>query len=132
MDIQTENTTTKSFRDLRVWHLAKTLAVDIYRLTEKFPKAEMFGLTSQMRRAAVSIPSNIAEGRMRGTRKDYVSFLRIANGSAAELETQLDIAGELGYVSQASKTSIESTLLIVQKMLSVMISKLQVKEADKP
>jgi four helix bundle protein len=79
-----------------VWQKAKALAVEIYRATERFPKNEIFGLTSQMRRAAVSVASNIAEGQGRGSKPDFVKFLCVARGSLLELETQLEIALELG------------------------------------
>jgi len=75
----------KSYKDLVVWQKSMNLVVDIYKITENFPREEVFGLTSQMRRCAISIPSNIAEGRGRGTRKDFAQFLRIALGSADEL-----------------------------------------------
>ena len=79
----------ESFKDLIVWQKSMSLVKEVYVITSNFPKSEIYGLTSQMRRAAVSIPSNIAEGKKRKTKNDYVQFLRIANGSAAELETQL-------------------------------------------
>jgi four helix bundle protein len=85
----------KSYRDLTVWQKAIELVIKIYALTDKFPTEERFGLTSQMRRAAVSIPSNIAEGNFRRSTKDYVQFLKIAFGSGAELETQLEIIKRL-------------------------------------
>jgi four helix bundle protein len=85
-----------TYKELVVWQKAKALAVEVYRATERFPKSESFGLTNQMRRAAVSIPSNIAEGQGRGTRPDFAKFLCVARGSLLELETQLEIAMELG------------------------------------
>ncbi len=84
----------RTFRDLVVWNLGKTLAVDVYRATAGFPPAERFGLASQLRRAAVSVPSNIAEGWARNHRKEFANFVGIALGSLAELETQLEIAKE--------------------------------------
>ncbi len=84
-----------TYRDLLVWQKSKALAVEIYRATEEFPKNEIFGLTSQMRRAAVSVASNIAEGQGRGSKPDFTRFLCMARGSLLELETQLDIAMEL-------------------------------------
>ena len=85
-----------TYRDLLVWQKAKALAVEIYRATERFPRSEAFGLTSQMRRAAVSVVSNIAEGQGRGSKPDFAKFLCMARGSLLELETQLEIAVELG------------------------------------
>ena len=85
----------QSYRDLIVWQKAVELSVAVYGLTEHYPKEEIYGLISQMRRASVSIASNIAEGRYRGTRKDFCQFLRIAFGSGAELETQIEISKRL-------------------------------------
>jgi four helix bundle protein len=87
----------KSFRDLDVWHLGLELAETVYRVTARFPKAELFGLSAQMRRAAVSIPSNIAEGRARNSSREFLHFLSISRGSLAELETQLELAIRLDY-----------------------------------
>jgi four helix bundle protein len=91
----------RSYRDLVAWQKAVELVTEIYRLTHAFPKEEMFGLMSQMRRAAVSIPSNIAEGHGRLSRKEYIYFLGNARGSLAELETQIIIARNLGFLEEA-------------------------------
>ena len=88
----------QSYRDLRVWNTAISLALEIYRITQSFPQSERFGLTAQLRRAAVSVPSNIAEGHARSTRGEYKHFLSIARGSVAEMEVQLTLAKELGYL----------------------------------
>ena len=85
----------RSYRDLVVWQKSKHLAILVYRATERAPRSELFGLVSQMRRAAVSIPSNIAEGYNRKTRPEYMRSLRIASGSQAELSTQWEIAMEM-------------------------------------
>jgi four helix bundle protein len=114
-----------SYRDLIVWQKAKELAKEIYLLTEKFPQSEVYGLTSQMRRAAISIASNIAEGRRRGSRKDFRNFLSIAFGSGAELETQLAIARELYFSVKLDYTKVDGLLMEVMKMLNVIIRKLQ-------
>ena len=90
-----------SFRDLEVWQQAMDLVVECYRLSEAFPKDERYGLTSQLRRAAVSIPSNIAEGHARQHTKEFLQFLSIARGSLAELETQLILAERLNFASSA-------------------------------
>jgi four helix bundle protein len=87
-----------SFRDLRVWQAGMDLVVAIYRLTRAFPSEEQYGLSSQMRRAAVSIPSNIAEGHARDGTGEYLHHVSVAQGSLAELQTQLEIAGRLGYI----------------------------------
>ncbi len=114
-----------SYKDLIVWQKAIELVVNIYKLTDTFPKQEIYSLTSQIRRASVSIPSNIAEGRHRGTRKDFVQFLRIAYGSGAELETQLVIAKKLCFGQELDYNKAESQLEEVMKMLNSMILKLK-------
>ena len=88
----------KNFRDLRVWQAAMDLVEQIYRLTQAFPKHEIYGLTSQVQRAAVSVPSNIAEGHTREHIKEYLHHLSIAQASLAEIETQLEIAARLNYL----------------------------------
>jgi four helix bundle protein len=94
------------FKELDVWKETKKLAVYIYNITLNFPKSEQFGLTNQIRRAAISIPSNVAEGTGRKTDKDTLHFLYISRGSLFELETQLDIAQELGFLSESEYTEI--------------------------
>ena len=94
--------TVRSYRDLVAWQRARDLVREVYLLTAKFPVGERFGLVSQMDRAAVSVPSNIAEGYGRATTQDYLHFLRIARGSAYELETQLVLAEDLGLCAQAA------------------------------
>ncbi len=89
----------RSFRDLRVWQAAMDLLVGVYRLTAVFPRLEAYGLTSQTQRAAISIPSNIAEGHTREHRKEYLQHISVAQASLAELETCLEIARRLGYSS---------------------------------
>jgi four helix bundle protein len=86
------------FRELRVWRDAMGFVEEVYRVSAGFPAAENYGLTAQVRRAAVSVPSNIAEGQTRGPGADYVRFLNIARGSLAEVETQIELAGRLGFV----------------------------------
>jgi four helix bundle protein len=89
----------QSYRDLRVWKIGMELVVDVYAATDRFPKQQQFGLTSQLQRAAVSVPSNIAEGKGRQTDRDYVAFLYRARGSLLEVETQVQIAQRLSYLS---------------------------------
>lgn len=115
----------RTHKDLIVWQKAVDLVVIIYSITENFPKTEMYGLTSQMRRAAVSIPSNIAEGRRRNTRNDFRHFSTIAFGSGAELETQIEIAKRLSFCGGLSYSGAESLLNEVMKMLNTMIINLQ-------
>lgn len=113
-----------SYKELVVWQKSIELVVAIYELTEKFPKEEIYGLTSQIRRSAVSIPSNIAEGRYRGTKNDYLHFLKIAYGSGAELETQLEISKRLSKTSLLTYNRVDSLLDEIMRMLNVMIGKL--------
>ena len=113
-----------SYKELIVWQRSMELVAAVYELTEKFPKEEVYSLTSQMRRCAVSIPSNIAEGRNRGTKRDYLQFLRIAYGSGAELETQVEIAKKLKTTRHLDYDKTDSVLLEVMKMLNAMIRKL--------
>jgi four helix bundle protein len=122
----TETKRISSYKELIVWKKSIQLVLAIYKITEKFPKEETYGLISQMRRSAVSIPSNIAEGRFRGTRKDFLHFLRMAYGSAAELETQIEIASLLEKTKNLEYTEAQAILTEVQKMLNTMINKLSV------
>jgi four helix bundle protein len=110
-----------SYKDLIVWQKSYNLSLLVYKASKNFPKEEIFGLTSQMRRCSVSIPSNIAEGNYRGSKKEQVQFLRIAFASGAELETQLLLSKDLLYLSEKEYTSIISILTEVMKMLSVLI-----------
>ena len=103
----------ETFEDLRVWQDAQVLVDAVYRLTQPFPSEEQFGLTNQLRRAAVSIPSDIAEGWGRGSRKDYIRFLRTARGSLYEVKTQLVIAGRIGL---ARGSSHEDTLALCEPL----------------
>jgi len=97
----------RSFRDLRVWRQGVDLVEEMYRISETFPKHETYGLASQMRRAAVSVPANIAEGHIRKQTKAFLNHLSIALGSLAELQRELEIALRLGYVSPAQVTAAE-------------------------
>ena len=115
----------KGYQDLKVWQLGMDLVIESYRLTRKFPAAEQFGLVNQIRRSAVSIPSNIAEGQGRHHLGDYLRFLSIANGSLKELETLMLIAARLRYVSA---TNVGSTLQIadqVGRMLNILQQRLR-------
>ena len=115
----------RSFKDLIVWQKSIALVTEVYRLTKKFPSEERFSLTSQIRRAAASIPANIAEGNGRGTRKDYAHFLHIAHGSAAELETLLTIAQNLQYCNKNECSTIEGRLGEIGRMLRSLRTKLR-------
>ena len=108
------------YRDLEVWQLGRSLAKEIYLLTRKFPEEERYGLTSQMRRAAVSIPSNTAEGWGRHYTAEFIQFLRKANGSRTELETQLILSQDLEFASpQAVEPLLEKANLIGKKLLNL-------------
>ncbi len=97
----------RKHHDLRAWQEAMTLVKDVYQITASFPKDEIYALTSQMRRAAVSIPSNIAEGAARTGDKEFLQFLSISRGSLSELETQLTIAKELGYMLESNEIMLK-------------------------
>ena len=97
-----------SYRDLIAWQKAKSVALDVYRCTRRFPRDEVYGLSSQMRRPAVSVPSNIAEGKGRYSQKEFVQFLYHARGSLLELQTQLSIARDLDYIDLAAFKSLQS------------------------
>lgn len=112
----------EGFKSLIVWQKSMDLADKVFQLTKKLPKDEQYGLTSQMRRAAVSIPSNIAEGSRRTSKKDYVQFLRIASGSAVELETQLLLTQK--WYPAAVSPSVLPLVSEIEKMLSAILRKL--------
>lgn len=110
--------TVHSYKDLIVWQKSMRLAVVIYKLTEQLPKSELFGLVSQMRRAVVSIASNIAEGSRRGSKKDYRQFILIALGSGAELETQVTLLKQLSFGEKLEYTDIDILIDEVMRMLN--------------
>lgn len=115
----------KSYKELIVWQKSIELAREIYLLTGKFPKAELYGLTSQMRRATISIPSNIAEGYCRGSRKEFSQFTNIAFASGAELETQILLAKSLNFIENKKFEKSEFLLEEVMKMLNSLLNKLR-------
>jgi len=117
--------TVNSYKDLIVWKRSFELSLLIYKLTNKFPDQEKYALTSQIRRSAISIPSNIAEGNTRSGIREYVKFLYIAFSSGAELETQLLIAKELAYLSESDYIKVDKLLTGIMKMLNVLISKIK-------
>lgn len=114
----------RDYKKYTVWQKAYEFGVNIYKLTSAFPNAEIYGLTSQLRRAAISIASNIAEGSRRSTEKDFRSFLYIAYGSTAEIEVQLSFAKELGYIEEKEFNLHVENLQEIMKMLNAFISKL--------
>jgi four helix bundle protein len=115
----------KSFEELVVWQKALDLAVVIYSLTKAFPKDELFGLTSQLRRAAVSVSSNIAEGQARGSTREFLQFLCIARGSNAEVRSQLALVRRIGLGDPQLINSAEALTIQISKMLAALITKLR-------
>src|SRR5690606_31706791 len=115
----------RDFRRLQVWQRAHQLTLAVYRVTEAFPKDELYGFTSQTRRAATSVPTNIAEGCGRESTIDFARFLQIAMGSAKELEYQLLLARDLGYLSQESYCVLAEETTQVQRMLHAYIAQLR-------
>lgn len=119
-----------SYKELIVWQKSIKLVTDIYFLTDRFPKTEIYGITSQMRRAAVSIPSNIAEGYGRKSSKEYAQFYAIAYGSGLELETQLIICKNLAFAREEAYKKIDMLLTEVLKMLHTMITSAKEKQLN--
>lgn len=115
----------KDFRNLAVWERSHKLTLLIYAATKSFPKEEMFGLTSQIRRACSSIPANIAEGCGKGTDADFSRFLQIAFGSACELEYHLMLSHELSYLPASQYAVLNDELISIKRMLASLISKLK-------
>lgn len=122
--------TLQSYRDLEVWQKSMDLVEEIYRLTQLLPRAELFGLTSQMRRAAISIPSNIAEGYGRIHRKEYLNHLSIAQGSLQEAETQLQITVRLQYLDREQVKRAWNLMQDVGKMLRRLMLSLSEKQTQ--
>lgn len=114
-----------SFKDLIAWQRAVEMTLAVYKLTAAFPTSERFGLTDQLRRAAVSVPSNIAEGYGRLTRGEYLQFLGHARGSACEVETQLVIAASLGFGSAQNRAAAEKLCTDVSRLLGALIRSLR-------
>jgi four helix bundle protein len=114
-----------SYQELIVWQKAMDLTAQIYAITTKLPKQELFSLTNQMRKAAVSIPSNIAEGQARHSKKEFLQFIGIAKGSKAELETQLLLCQKIGYLTDTDISEAMNLLQEVGKMLTALTRKLR-------
>lgn len=115
----------QDFKKLAVWREAQALALAVYRITSHFPREEMYGLTSQIRRCATSIPANIAEGCGRGSNADLARFIQIAIGSTAELESHLLLATELGYLASEKSESVADSVDHVRRMLIAFLSKVR-------
>ena len=124
MNIATR-TRVSSFKDLEIWQRSIGLVEEIYRITKSFPQEETYGLSSQLRRAAISIPSNIAEGFARSSEKEYKQFLYVSLGSCAEVSTQITIADRLGYLKQEKADVLSDEVEQISKMTMGLIKKLK-------
>lgn len=111
----------KPHKKLDVWQMAMDLVIEIYRITKSFPKEEKYGLSNQVRRAAVSVPSNIAEGAARQTKKEFINYLHMAQGSLSELDIQLELAKRMGMLDGKRWEGLDGMMLRVDKMLTGLI-----------
>ncbi|MDJ0875801.1 MAG: four helix bundle protein, partial [Desulfobacterales bacterium] len=115
----------KTYKDLNVWKKAYALCLKIYGISKNFPVEERYGLTSQIKRSAVSIPSNIAEGYGRKTTADYIRMLYISYGSICELETQVLLAGDLGFIERVALETVLTNITEIERMLKALINSLE-------
>jgi four helix bundle protein len=120
----------KNYKELNVWQKSYEFCLEIYRITAKFPHEERYGLTSQIRRSAVSIPSNIAEGYGRKTTVDYIRMLYISYGSVCELETQVLLAGDLGFIEEGELGTAKTNIAEIERMLKALIKSLENKHLN--
>ena len=120
----------KTYKDLKVWQKSYQLCLEVYKTTTGFPKEEIYTLTSQIRRAAISIPSNIAEGYGRKTTPEYIRFLYIAYGSNCELETQVLLSGDLDYIEDGKLNNLQNDIGEVERMLKALIQSLGNKHSN--
>lgn len=120
----------KNYKELKVWQKAYQLCITIYKITKHFPREEKYGLTSQIRRSAVSVPSNIAEGYGRKTTQEYIQSLYIAYGSHCELETQIMLSKDLGYFKADDVGALQRDIEEVERMLKALIKSLQNKHSN--
>ena len=118
----------KNYKELEVWQKAKSLAVELYRATERFPRVEQFGLTTQTRRAGTSVAANIAEGWGRGSTREYIQFLLIGRGSLMELETHLIVAQELGYLARERLILFQEQIESIGQMLNGLVRALRARQ----
>ena len=130
VDKPSTRTPLQSFRDLLVWRRSMELTVAVYKLTQHFPREEVFGITSQLRRSAISIPSNIAEGHGRMNPREFKHFLLIARASNCELQTQLELSGALGFVEARLLTTAQEISHEVEKMLFALLCNLKNKAVE--
>lgn len=114
-----------NYKELKVWQKAMDLTVEVYKLVKLLPKEETYALSDQMRRAVVSIPSNIAEGQGRNSDKEFIQFLSFARGSLWELETQIEICLRIGYIDQSLTTNIYNLIAEISKMINVLSNSLK-------
>lgn len=114
-----------NYKELKVWQKAMDLTVEVYKLVKLLPKEETYALSDQMRRAVVSIPSNIAEGQGRNSDKEFIQFLSIARGSLWELETQIEICLRIGYIDQSLATDTNNLIAEISKMLNALSNSLK-------
>ena len=122
----------KSYRELAAWQKSYAFVLEVYRETGAFPRSEMFGLTSQLRRAAISVPTNIAEGYCRDTRADHVRFLSIAQGSVGELDTLLSLARDLAYLDDVTAQQLTNLLTEVRRILTRLVQRLRASRSRSP
>jgi four helix bundle protein len=122
----------QTHKNLKVWQRSISFVTEIYRVTRDFPREEMYCMVGQLRRAAISIPSNIAEGSARRNTREYIQFLYVSLGSAAEIETQITISINLGYLMQEKSRGIQAELEEIIRMLAGLIKSLSDKITDKP
>jgi len=121
----------KPHKQLNVWKSAMELAVELYHMTDSFPSKEAYGLTRQIRRAVVSIPSNIAEGAARQTKKEFINYLHMAQGSLSELDTQLELASRLGYLKDDLLTMMDERMRRIDKMISGLIHHQRIRDRQR-
>ena len=125
--LRNENMKSSDFRELLVWHKAMGLTIEVYRLVRELPPEEKYALADQMRRAAISVPSNIAEGQGRDSVKEFIRFLSMARGSLRELSTQIEICERLNFFDQLKATAAKDLIIEIDKMLTALSNKLTTK-----
>ena len=121
----------KPHKKLEAWKLSMELVIDVYRTTDGFPNQEKYGLTDQIRRATISVPSNIAEGAARQTKKEFTNYLHIAQGSLSELDTQIELARQLGYLEDETWRILDERMERIDKLISGLIRHLNRKRDSK-